>query len=188
MIWFISDTHWGHNSILTYCQRPFKDVTEMNEALIINWNKCVQPQDTIYVVGDMALCPFKEFEPMAKRLNGTKILIQGNHDHYSIGQYNKLGFTVFQEVKMKIAGKTVRLSHYPYALPWYKRPFAFKSELRFMDRRPPKIEGEWLIHGHCHAKYKRVGNRLHVGVDANNFRPVSIQEIESWMSKPNNIR
>jgi calcineurin-like phosphoesterase family protein len=154
----------------------------MNQVLIKNWNECVRPNDTIYVVGDMALCSYKEFEPIAKQLNGIKYLIKGNHDHYSIGQYNKLGFTVFEEVKMKLAGKTVRLSHYPYWLPWYKRLFAFKSQLRYPERRPPKIPGEYLIHGHSHAKYKMAGNSIHVGVDANNFYPVSAKEIESWIA------
>ncbi len=185
MVYFTSDIHWGHAGVIKYCDRPFADVNEMNEALIKNWNNSVKPEDTIYVLGDMALCPYKEFEPIAKRLNGTKYLIQGNHDHYSISQYERAGFKVFLEVKMKIAGQTVRLSHYPYALPWWKRPFAYKSELRFLDRRPPKIKGEWLMHGHTHTKYKIADNRLHVGVDANNFRPVSFKEIESWIGKYN---
>jgi calcineurin-like phosphoesterase family protein len=185
MIWFTSDPHFGHRQILTYSKRPFATLEEMHETLIKNWNECVRPNDTIYVLGDMALCSFKEFEPIAKRLNGIKYLIRGNHDHYSEGQYNKLGFTVLHEVKMKLAGHMVRLSHYPYALPWYKRPFAFKSELRYMERRPPKIEGEWLLHGHSHVKYKKADkeNRIHIGVDAFNFYPVSQREIESLMNK-----
>lgn len=185
MIYFTSDLHFGHAAVIGYTKRPFKDVNEMNEALIANWNKYVRPEDTIYVLGDLALCPFKEFEPIAKRLNGTKILVKGNHDHYKDGQYNRLGFTVFHEIKMKISGKIVRLSHYPYALPWYKRLFAFKSELRFMDRRPPEIKGEFLLHGHTHMKDKKIGNRIHVGIDAWNYRPVKITEIESLINSPN---
>lgn len=184
MIWFTSDTHFGHPGILKYTDRPFDTLEEMHEVLIKNWNECVRPEDTIYVLGDLALCSFKEFEPIAKRLNGKKILIQGNHDHYSVGQYAKLGFTVFHELKMKVAGTMVRLSHYPYALPWYKRLFAFKSELRFMDRRPPRIKGEYLMHGHTHTKYQITpDHRVHVGVEAWKLYPVSIREIESLINK-----
>lgn len=155
----------------------------MHVELIKRWNQRVQPTDTVYVIGDLALCKFSEFAPIAHQLNGTKYLIKGNHDHYSDAQYGRIGFTVFHEVKMKIAGRTVRLSHYPYALPWYKRPFAFKSELRFMDRRPPRVAGEFLIHGHTHTRYRSVDNRIHVGADAWDFYPVSIREIESLLNK-----
>lgn len=157
----------------------------MNEELIKRWNERISPTDTVYVLGDMALCPYKEFEPIAKRLNGIKYLIKGNHDKYSEGQYRKLGFTVFHELKLKLAGQMVRLSHYPYSLPWYKRLFAFKSELRFMDRRPPRVKGEWLMHGHSHVKWQLADNenRIHIGVDAFNYYPVSLREIESIMNK-----
>ena len=188
MIYFTSDPHFGHAGVIKYVNRPFKDVEEMNQTLIKRWNERVQPEDTIYVLGDMALCSFKEFEPIAKQLNGRKILIRGNHDSYSESQYNRLGFQVFHEVKLKLAGRMVRLSHYPYALPWYKRLFAFKSELRFMEKRPPEIKGEHLMHGHVHQKYKMVDNRIHVGVDAWNFYPASQNEIESLIAKSNKIK
>lgn len=185
MIWITSDLHFGHEAVIRYCNRPFATIQDMDEALIKNWNSHIQPTDTVFVLGDMTLAPYKYFEPIAKRLNGIKYLVKGNHDHFSDGQYRKLGFTVFEEIKMKLAGKTVRMSHYPYALPWYKRLFAYKSELRFMERRPPKIPGEWLLHGHSHVNYRKAddGNRIHIGVDGWDFRPVSLREIESIMNK-----
>lgn len=185
MIWFISDTHFGHNAVISFNKRPFSNLEEMHEVLIKRWNGCVKSQDTIYVLGDLALCPFKEFEPIAKRLNGHKILVRGNHDHYSESQYARLGFKVFHEIKMKLSGKVVRLSHYPYELSWWKKLFAFKSELRYLDRRPPKIKDEWLLHGHSHVKYKKADkeNRIHVGVDANDYYPISARDIESIMNK-----
>ena|ERR1035437_10239386 len=184
MIFFLSDPHFSHEAIIHYCNRPFANVAEMNETLIKNWNECVGPHDTIFVLGDLTLSSYNEFFPIAQRLNGIKFLIKGNHDKFSEGQYKKLGFTVFHELKMKLFGKIVRMSHYPYAYPWYKRPFAFKSELRFMEHRPPRIPGELLFHGHSHSKKKRIGNMYHVGVDAWNFRPVSLSELESFISKP----
>lgn len=185
MIWFTSDTHWGHSAVIGFCKRPFTSVEEMNEALIENWNKKVQPNDVVYVLGDMAMCSFKEFEPIAKRLNGNKILVQGNHDKYSGTQYNRLGFTVYQELTIKLAGNKVRLSHYPYALPWYRRLFAHKSELRYMECRPSKVPGEFLLHGHSHVKYKLADHedRIHIGADAWDYSPVSQKEIESLIAR-----
>lgn len=183
MIWFTSDLHFGHESIIRYCNRPFKTLENMHESLIHNWNSRVKESDTIYILGDLALCSYKEFEPLATRLNGKKYLIKGNHDHYSDVQYQKLGITVVYELKIKLAGQMVRLSHYPYALPWHLRPFAYESELRFLDRRPPKIIGEFLLHGHTHSKIKHQKNMIHVGADAWGFSPVSKDLIESTINK-----
>jgi len=184
MLWFTSDLHFGHEAVIRYANRPFTDLATMHEALITNWNQRVKPDDTIYVVGDLALCRFSDFEPLAQRLQGRKFLIQGNHDHYSLAQYGRVGFTVLQEAKLKLAGRMVRLSHYPWALPWWKRPFAYKSELRFMELRPPRVPGEILMHGHTHQRYRTTQDgRLHIGVDAWDYRPVSAREIESLLSQ-----
>jgi calcineurin-like phosphoesterase family protein len=183
MIYFTSDLHFNHIAVIRYCNRPFASVEEMNTALINNWNSLIRDNDTVYILGDLTLSPYREFEAIGKSLNGKKILIKGNHDGFSNGQYEKMGFQVFEEVKMKLVGSIVRLSHYPYPHPWYKRWKAYKSELRFMDRRPVKIKGEWLLHGHTHTKKRVINNMIHVGVDAWDYRPVSIVQIESIIAR-----
>ena len=80
MIYFTSDTHFQHTNIIKYCNRPFKDVDEMNERLINNWNSIVSNDDTIYHPGDFCLSNDKEIINIFKRLNDNKILICGNHD------------------------------------------------------------------------------------------------------------
>ncbi len=186
MIWFTSDLHIGHESVIKYCDRPFSSLSEMHIGLINNWNKVVHDTDIVYILGDVSLGSYSDFVNVISQMRGKKILIKGNHDKYSYGQYNKAGIQVFEELKLKMFGKVIRLSHFPYAIPWYKRLFAFKSELRFMDRRPPKLKGEILLHGHTHSKIKKYKDgRIHVGVDAWNYTPVSSQQLESLISKGN---
>ena len=80
MIWFTSDTHFGHQNILKYTDRPFSSVEEMDEALIENWNNRVGDDDEIYHLGDVALCSPNKLRKVLARLKGKIYLIRGNHD------------------------------------------------------------------------------------------------------------
>ena len=91
-IFLIGDCHFGHRNIIKYCNRPFKDVEDMNEQLIKNWNSVVGKNDIIYVVGDFALCGKQKIIEIGQRLNGRKRLILGNHDQASVNTYREAGF------------------------------------------------------------------------------------------------
>ena len=53
MVFFISDTHFGHANVLRLCDRPFETIEQMNEAIIGNWNRRVTGSDSVYIIGDM---------------------------------------------------------------------------------------------------------------------------------------
>ena len=55
---YIADWHYGHKNILSFDNRPFKTVEEMNAALIDRWNKTVFPGDIVYMLGDMFLVQY----------------------------------------------------------------------------------------------------------------------------------
>lgn len=88
-IFLIGDCHFGHRNIIRYCNRPFKDVEDMTEKLIANWNSVVGNNDIVYVVGDFALCGKQKIIEIGRRLNGRKRLILGNHDQASIATYRE---------------------------------------------------------------------------------------------------
>lgn len=184
MIFFTSDLHFDHADVIGLCNRPFSSVEEMNAELVKRWNKIIRPDDTIYVLGDLTLGKYSDIYPIVTSLNGNRYLIRGNHDKFTHSQYLRLGFkAIFQEVVFKQIGRTLRLSHYPYKPTGLHRIFAYKSELRFLDQRPLKRSNEILIHGHCHGKYKFRNRSIHVGVDAWNYRPVSLKEVESIVNR-----
>ncbi len=79
-ILFTSDTHFFHERVIQYSNRPFKDKEEMNEFMIQQWNRKVSPQDTIYHLGDFSFASKEKTERVLQRLNGKKILVLGNHD------------------------------------------------------------------------------------------------------------
>lgn len=172
MIYLTSDLHFGHKNIIKLTNRPFSDVHEMNETLIKNWNNTIKPQDTIYILGDLCFkMTLEESHKIIQRLNGKKILIRGNHDK----QYDE---GLFQDIcdykELKYNKQLFILSHYP-----------FEEWNHFFS-------GAIHLHGHQHNhsdynyKMKLKGfKRYDVGVDANMYRPVSIEDVMRFDSECN---
>jgi calcineurin-like phosphoesterase family protein len=184
---FVSDLHFGHFNIIKYCNRPYTDVFQMNEAIVDIWNKTVKPEDTVYIIGDFSLNA-KYVDIYIPKLNGNKILILGNHDipfkdwkwpYYEYGQrhdrYIKAGFTdvkigdwlTLERPKKGFLGflgftnrYEVQLCHFPFAPVGDK----LNDDLRYLKYRP-KDEGQILIHGHLHVKYRKNGRMIDVGFD-----------------------
>lgn len=179
-IWFTSDLHFYHKNVIKYCNRPFKDIEEMNKTLINNWNSSVEKEDIVIVLGDVFFCGYEKAKKIMDSLNGTKILVKGNHDT----KYSKLyryGFDfVCESMDLGIAKNRVHLSHYPYKISFFeklKNKLTFKKQPRYLNRRL-KNDNKWLIHGHTHSDKKLNGKQIHIGVDSWEFKPVHISIIE----------
>ena len=81
MQYFTSDTHFFHKKVIEYCNRPFRDVEQMNEYLVYAWNTVVMEQDAIVnFVGDFSFGTTDQTKEIFGRLKGRKRLIVGNHD------------------------------------------------------------------------------------------------------------
>ena len=74
--WLISDTHFNHANIKTYCQRP----ENFTQLLIRNIQNTVKPEDTVIHIGDVFIGPTNAWTPIRNELPGTWWLIRGNHD------------------------------------------------------------------------------------------------------------
>ncbi len=88
-----ADTHFGHAGVCRFLRddgsklRPWDNASEMDEALIDNWNSVVGPDDKVYHLGDVAI-PRRGLKCLEK-LNGNKVLIRGNHDIFKLSDYTK---------------------------------------------------------------------------------------------------
>ena len=80
MILYTSDLHFGHSSVIRFDHRPFADVDEMDHVMIELWNGRVQPDDTVYIVGDLCYRSSHPAEWYLRQLKGHKFLVLGNHD------------------------------------------------------------------------------------------------------------
>ena len=158
----IADTHFGHKNIIKYCNRPFNTVKHMDDILRSGWNAVVQPEDTVYHLGDFTMDKNQEVvAALLSKLNGHKHLIIGNHDYLKIWGYVEAGFeSVHTSLKIKIGEHEVYLAHDP----------AVKVAL-------PKEAT--LLHGHIHGLWlQNVDNHLiNVGVDVWSFAPASEEEL-----------
>lgn len=160
MRWFTSDQHFGHRNIIEYCNRPWKDIHEMNQGIIDNWNSVVSTEDTIFVVGDVFLCSPGQAKEIISQLNGKKILIRGNHDR-SIETMKGVGFAeVYSKLTIQLQdGRQALLSHKP--ITWNQ----FRNEANL------------LIHGHHHHGNVVNGYRVNACVDLWDYRPFSEDQL-----------
>jgi len=193
---FTSDWHVGHENVLKYDGRPFTDLAHMHQALVTNFNATVPPGSVTYFLGDMGLGSGDVLRDVLAQLNGTKVLVVGNHDGGTNKMYS-LGFdVVLHGAVLYIAQQRVTLSHCPLlGVPREDitdMRGAQEGENWHGERRHARFsvadQGQFHLHGHIHSpnggKSKKVlGRQYDVGVAANNYRPVSISTIESWIAK-----
>ncbi|SDH51275.1 metallophosphoesterase [Microbacterium sp. 77mftsu3.1] len=180
-----SDHHFGHR--LVQEERGFPTIQEMNETLVARHNALVKPTDVFIALGDLCMGDFADSLSYAARLNGIKFLVPGNHDRVSEAgrfkpdyrekfraRYEEAGFTMLPElgVTVTIGGVRFALSHYPYTGDHTDR-----------DRHTffrPQDNGLHLLHGHIHGKRRIDGRMFNVGVDVNDFAPVTQTAILEW--------
>lgn len=156
-VFVIADTHFGHANIIKYCNRPFKDIYEMTEVLVSNWNSVVSEDDEVYMLGDFTLSHNKAIiSNLVNRLNGHIYLVMGNHDYLTITQYLDCGFEKVYDHPI-ILDNSIILSHEPM----------------FMNDNMPYFN----IYGHVHdkAEFKdRTENSWCVSVERINYTPAEL--------------
>lgn len=161
MIHFISDTHFGHENILKYDNRPFASIEEHDEVLMNNINSVLEPGDTLYHLGDVAWNQ-KAYEWFFENLKAeiNVQLIRGNHDNRG-----SLPWFVPKDVaELKNQDHKLFLSHYPH-LSW-----------------PNRFHGSIHLFGHVHGNLKGVGRSMDVSANMINYTPISIVDVIEKLS------
>ena len=117
MIYYISDTHFGHENVISFDNRPFQNANEMDKAIIDNWNSRVTDNDTVYILGDLCYRNSKAPEWYLSQLRGHKHLIVGNHDEKTLKSVEALKYleSINQILRIKDNSQKIVLCHYPLA-------------------------------------------------------------------------
>jgi calcineurin-like phosphoesterase family protein len=167
-VFLTSDTHFTHRGIVQFegvngtKLRPWTNTNEMDEALVKNWNSVVKPEDKIYHLGDVVIN--RGALKILSRLNGTKVLIKGNHDLFKPEEY----LEYFKDIRGSHKLGSFILTHIPI------HP---DSLARWTDG---------CIHGHLHDGRVKLPNKqidkryICVSVEHTNFTPIPFEEIEKY--------
>ena len=168
MNYYISDMHMGHKNVLKFDDRPFQSVEEMNETLIVNWNKKVTDEDDVWILGDFCYRSEKDPSFYLKQLKGKKHLIIGNHDKVTVNTDSALNYfdSVERLKHIKDREYNVILCHFPLA-DWNA-----------------KHRGSYHVYGHIHNNkdevyefMKQQERALNAGCMINNYEPVTLEEL-----------
>ena len=159
MYFFSGDCHYGHFNIIRYCARPFSTAQEMNDEIIRRHNEVVKDGDVVIHVGDFSFQPREKY---VRQLNGSHVFLRGNHDHKNDKFYGDIW-------ERTIEGQKIVCSHYSLRV-WNASHY-----------------NSWNLYGHSHGKLPPIGKSWDVGVDNNNFYPVSFTKLTEIMAnRPDN--
>ena len=152
-----ADQHFGHANVIKYENRPFSSVEEMDEFMIAKWNARVKKKSMVFHLGDFSFYPKDKTAEILSRLHGDKIIVLGNHDDRSTQWYYDVGF--------------YHVSRWPIIIDEF---FILSHAPVYMNEAMPYMN----IHGHLHSKWMEGANFYNVGVECNNYTPLSIDEIK----------
>lgn len=179
MKYYTADLHFGHNNVLTFDNRPFKDIGEMDRVLIENWNSRITKNDQVYILGDVALHNEKPYSWYLSQLKGQKHLIVGNHDRKLLKDNDAMQYFVSVDYYLEVTDEKKRLilSHYPIA------------EWNGFHRESYHLYGH--IHNNTKDTYqymKQFDRALNAGCMINGYMPVTFNEliINNQIFKENN--
>jgi len=155
MLYYTADEHYFHRNIIKLVSRPFSSLKEMHTVLISNHNSKVTQRDVVIHVGDFSFGNKENTLELISKLNGRHIFLLGDHDSTLSRLYKNLKYVnIRKHNKRKLIA-----CHWPFRT-WAASHY-----------------GSINLHGHSHGHLQELPNQLDVGVDANNFFPISINEI-----------
>jgi len=201
----ISDTHFGHRNILTYTDRPFNCVDDMNVHLLERWRDTIDYEDDVYFLGDFAfgkdVTDLIIYDLFLKLLGNVYFLL-GNHDlpkkQWGLTGVEEIlknspNFDIYRHInspnsdideqeelvsfRIIPSGHQIMIGNQKFELSHHPRKERFKKNIIY-------------LHGHSHAQHSltnidtSIANRNYdVGVDMYGG-PVELTEDLRYLNNP----
>ena len=159
--WLISDTHWGHDNIIKYEDRP----KDHDVIMLKNWVSMIEWNDTVIHLGDLFFGKGIQYLP---QLTGNILLVRGNHDTKSNSWYRDNGITmVLDAFTLKTHGNEFVFTHAPL---------------------PNMCGFDYNIHGHLHRNTHRAFDsseqHLLFSIEQEDYKPVELNKfIERYVKQ-----
>lgn len=168
-IYFTSDLHLCHDREFVWGVRGFKNVDEMNKAIVKNWNDVVDWNDDVYVLGDLMLGDTNSGMKLLNQLNGRIHVILGNHDTATRKALYQKAHNVVEVCDVKY----FNYNKYHFYLSHYHTETS-NITAKSLDRELINL------YGHTHQKtsfWEDIPMYYHVGVDSHDCKPILIEDI-----------
>lgn len=164
---FWSDTHFFHENIIKYTNRPFKDAAHMNNVLRNNYLETIKEDDLVIFGGDVAFSAIEYTTDFLQGLPGYKVLVLGNHDFSGKSKYRD--YHIFDEVKL--------YDSFTYEIE--EKNFDFLITHYPIDNAllPANV---FNIHGHIHDLLADKKN-INIAVEQTGYKPRGLEYIENFV-------
>lgn len=182
MIYITGDYHLMHNNILRLCNRPFPNIETHDLEIISRNNEVVSNKDTIWDLGDISYrsSSLEKLVDYLNQLNGKRKLLLGNHDTAIRKAYKKgLLDKLIKSGKLEVIGGESAINDPSLIVAKFLNEFGHKFVLSHYAYRtwPHAFRGTIHLYGHSHGNLPPHYASFDVGVDSNNFRPWSLNDI-----------
>lgn len=173
--YFTSDEHYDHKNIIQFCKRPYfrNDVEQMKNALISNHNEVVNQTDDVWHLGDMfwRTLEVRSAIDIMNRLNGRHFYVHGNHDEIFESPCLR---SCFEEIHVRTIIKQEGGPKNGIVLDHFAGRVWHHSD-----------KGSWQLYGHTHSAMPEIDPLLSfdVGVDAQNYYPISLTQVAEKMEQ-----
>jgi calcineurin-like phosphoesterase family protein len=175
-----SDEHYGHESIIQYCNRPYATAREGIEFMIQRHNSVVPRNKNVVTLhaGDMFWHTLteKEASDILYQLNGNHAFLYGNHDELMEQSPWLRSEFLFVKGENKVGGA--------HLLNWQNRKILVSHFSHRAWERSHK--GSWHVYGHSHQELPGLGRSFDIGVEGHDYRPWSMEEIAQRMATLDN--
>ena len=149
----------------------------MDETMIAKWNNKVPQDGLVFHLGDFVFGGTEKWIEYRERLNGDIILVKGNHDLNRLtSNTEKLFNYIAQQLYIEIEGQRIYLNHYPllcYAGTYRKKEDIVWGLSGHTHIGPNSMEGL-----DCERMSYTFPSQYDVGVDMNDFEPISFHELK----------